>query len=499
MKLDMEKVINSTTSLPSLPAVATQIVELAKNPKTNVSAVAEMLSKDPAITSKILRMVNSAVFLTQRKVENLHQAIVIMGLEQAMSMALSFSLISTMKKQQGGGLDYGLYWRRVLLAASAAKVIGEFVGEDALEELYLASLLQDIGMLALAKAEPDFYNELGDAQSNQKALLAYEQARMDGDHALLGSELLNRWNLAERTCVAVKFSHNPLEYTESAVNRNFVRSVALAGHVADLFVNEEKKDAVLGIGHLAYSYLDFDHKKLQVIIEKLGILIPEIESVFETEFLANTELDEILEQAREILLNQNIGAFREVDRLKQEAKKTDAQNRMIKESSFRDAVTGAYNRDYLESYIHKIFQTAKKTGKPVSIAFVSVQGLQDANHKHGHKAGDKLLCMAAKLISAKLQPSNILARYGGGEFVVVMPGANADQAAESNRQIEHAFECATNTLLDGTEVTLEVKTGAASQAVETEYQSVQALFSAAEVALFGTESKVEESGGALHH
>src|SRR5262245_10339748 len=202
--------IESCHNLPSPPGVATRIIELANDPEADIARIADVLSLDPAITAKILRIANSPMYARQRKTENLKQALMVIGLNATISLALSFSLLkSWQSSDQAGGLDYPLYWRRALLAATASHVLARAIGIKEAEELYLACLMQDIGVMALDRGMPDLYAGLGQEQGRQVALIQREQERIGVDHAAVSGWLLERWQFPERTQQVVAASHDP--------------------------------------------------------------------------------------------------------------------------------------------------------------------------------------------------------------------------------------------------------------------------------------------------
>ena len=134
----------------SPPGIAIRIIHLANDPDVDIREIAQVLATDPAITTKILRVVNSPMYAQQGKTEHLHEAVVVLGLNATISLALSFSLLNSFQKDgANAGLDYALYWRRALLSATASRVLASAVGVRDVEALFLACLIQDVGMLAL--------------------------------------------------------------------------------------------------------------------------------------------------------------------------------------------------------------------------------------------------------------------------------------------------------------------------------------------------------------
>ncbi len=298
---ELEVLLEKTTNLPSLPGVALKIVQLTNDPYTTIDDVAEALEKDPALAVKILRVVNSAVYPTRSEIESLRQAIVIIGLAATQSLALSFSLLGSLQNDPSGGLDYPLYWRRSLLAGCAARRLGELVGERDLEALFLAALLQDIGMLVLTRMKRDFYAGLNGRQLDHQALMAFEKQQIGCDHALVGGWLLRQWNFHKRTILAVELSHGSFAADPDDNQAKFRRCVGLSGRVADLLLADgDERHYDLAVRY-AHSNLNIDAEQFDALLQRVLKLIPALESLFDTRLLEREKLAMIESMAREAL------------------------------------------------------------------------------------------------------------------------------------------------------------------------------------------------------
>src|SRR5579862_3133213 len=101
-------------SLPTLPAVAVRVIELTSNAGVSLDELAGVIQHDQALTTKILRTVNSSFYGLRRPCSNISQSLVMLGLSTVKSLALSFSLVTTLHGTQAEGFDYVSYWRRGL-------------------------------------------------------------------------------------------------------------------------------------------------------------------------------------------------------------------------------------------------------------------------------------------------------------------------------------------------------------------------------------------------
>ena len=105
----------------------------------------------------------------------------------------------------------------------------------------------------------------------------------------------------------------------------------------------------------------------------------------------------------------------------------------------RDGLTGVYNRSYLELNLERATKELRRNGGVISILFLDVDGMKTVNDSHGHQAGDRLLRELADLLVGSCRETDVVTRYGGDEFVVLMPDTDADGAREVARKIDDAI------------------------------------------------------------
>src|ERR1051325_6151536 len=142
----IERILRCPT-LPTLPAVAVRVLELTGDESVSLERLAEEIQNDQALAAKVLKTINSSFYGVRRPCGTISQAMVMLGLSAVKSLALSFSLVSSI----GFGddeFDHVAYWRRGLYTAAAAKIIAREVGRAFEDEAFLGGLLQDVGMMA---------------------------------------------------------------------------------------------------------------------------------------------------------------------------------------------------------------------------------------------------------------------------------------------------------------------------------------------------------------
>ena len=193
----LEQIARRTTTLYSLPAVAVEIVRLTDQPHVDTHALKNCLEKDPALTSKVLRVVNSSLFGLRCPVLDLNQAISLLGTKPLKLLVLGFSL------PDGLFRDVALeqlqwYWANTLTRAVAARLISERLWHQPGDEAFIAGLLQDVGILALVHDVGEPYTKfLSGVIREQCHLAALEQETLGFNHVALTAELLTQWHLPQ--------------------------------------------------------------------------------------------------------------------------------------------------------------------------------------------------------------------------------------------------------------------------------------------------------------
>ena len=421
--------LNRCTSLPTLPAVAADLIELGRDPDASIEQAVAIIQLDPALCTKILRMANSALYTRGRACEDFQQAVVKLGLNATMTIALTFSLSETMTSgTETEGFNLDSVWRRSLLAGLSARVLGKRLGYSNAEELFLGAIIQDIGILALNRAVPKLYPLLPQDEQNHASMVAHELRHLGTDHAEVGAWLLERWKLGPKLVGAVRESHVHFAVQSSDVDAVVARTVNVSGPLADVWLNDDHACASDVVSGLLKSSLGLDPNETDELLQDISAELPAIEQLFEVDFLGEDDPQWVLQEAREALIVRNLIAMRETSELKDMAATLEAHAKKLEEQSKLDLLTGVYNRGYLEEAGDEIFSSALRCNAPMSVAFFDLDDFKKINDTFGHHVGDEVLSAFARILRSSVRSSDIVARYGGEEFVILLPGTEAKGA-----------------------------------------------------------------------
>ncbi|MEM7262299.1 MAG: HDOD domain-containing protein [Planctomycetota bacterium] len=203
----VEPIIDRASELHALPIVVFEAQQLIADSNTSAKDLAELLSKDPAIASRILKMANSSFYGFQKKIGNLAQAIVVLGFQQLKNLTVTVGVIDSFRTGSDDDYDYPSFWAHSVATAIAADHVARKVKVAKVEEAYMAGLFHDIGKLVLAQHLPSLYSEVRQAVTEGRHSLELEREILGRDHADLGARFLSHWDLPDSLVAAVENHH----------------------------------------------------------------------------------------------------------------------------------------------------------------------------------------------------------------------------------------------------------------------------------------------------
>ena len=481
--------LTNCPDLPSPPGVALQIVNMDTDAENDISEIARLICLDPALAAKVLRIANSPIYSRMRRIENLRQAIMTFGLNGTRILALSFALVDTLSATGGKGIDHNLFWRRSLAAAIACRMLGERTGTGNAEEFFLAGLFQDIGMLVLDQVMPEVYQDQRALQPDHRALQEHEQLVLGTDHAAVGAWLLAGWGLPEHWASAVAASHDPASVAVAKEHLPMARCVALAGDLADIWCGADPGTALQRATERAESWFDLDHAALAVIVEAAAQEVQKSAVVFDIDLGDAVLMKSLLNRARELMMVRNLRVLQVAEDLDRSTRLLEERANDLEEQVRLDGLTGLYNRRYLDEVLEKEFSSALDHGWPIALVLLDLDHFKQINDTYGHQAGDEVLRKTAVLLEEHARDSDIVARFGGEEFVLLLPGTGLRGAQVVCDRLVKAFRMTSHKVGLDEEVVVTVSIGLMLQGEGAEFSSTEALLRAADLALYAAKAE----------
>ncbi len=257
---NLRKIRDYIMGMPSLPTTVSKVMEVCNNPKTSPLDLDKVISLDPVLMGKVLKLINSAYYGLSTQITSLARAIIMLGVNTVKNLALSTAVIDKFgSKSDFRALNPEGFWRHSLCVGVAAKMIARKRGVDpkTVEEYFAAGLLHDIGKIPINNAlSDDYVRTMSLADRERISLYLAEKRSIDTDHAEAGKLVAEAWKLDGPIADSIAWHHVPEAY--AGAHREVVHTVA----VANYFANRE------GIGFSGNLYPD---RLPQEIFDGLGL------------------------------------------------------------------------------------------------------------------------------------------------------------------------------------------------------------------------------------
>ena len=280
----------------TLPAVAMQVIELTNQPTVDVAALKECIQNDPALTTKILRVVNSSLFGLLSKVSDLNQALALIGSNPLKLMVLGFSLPDELLSS----LEMDVlesYWRHALVKAVAAREISEMVWRMPGDEAFIAGLLQDVGMLVLIQdLGPSYVTFLDQIWSVGGDLAALETSTLGFDHGLLSARLLEEWGLPESLIHSVSQPFDVERLVQLPDDEQALPQILHLAEIVAVFLSQDRSELLSGLLRVGKRYHDLTIGQVDELIDSLENNVQPLAEILSVS-LARVDYRTILTQA----------------------------------------------------------------------------------------------------------------------------------------------------------------------------------------------------------
>lgn len=422
--ITIKEFLEEKVRLPSPKAIAIRILEEIKKDEDSFSELADIITSDPALTARILKVANSSFYGLAERVSSPAQAISVIGTQALKNLALSFVIFDTVQGRHQGSFDLNLFWRRAITSAVAAETVAKRVGADA-DDIFVIALLQDFGVLVLFLSYGAAYTEVLDAKRISGRGLHQEETRLLGfNHAEVGSAILKSWNLPESIHERIRTHHMP----EPQKIFHAVSIINLADKIASIYHGKESNRRSIETQTILTAHYGFSNEESTALIDAIGEKARNTIDLFAIPPGNMKPFSQIMQDANDELTRLNYSyeqlvleltqAKRNAEQLAIELKKA---NDSLRDLAVRDSLTGLYNHRYFQDALSREVAVAKRYNHQLSLLLLDIDFFKKINDTYGHPMGDYVLQEISTLLVKLVRNCDIVARYGGEEFAVILP------------------------------------------------------------------------------
>ncbi len=222
--------------MPSLPTTVTKILQICNNPTTSPADLNKVISLDPVLMGKVMKLINSAYYGLSQEITSLVRAIIMLGINTVKNLALSTAVLGSLGNNKNfQALNLEGFWRHSLCVGVTAKLVAKKRGVEAkkLEEYFVAGLLHDIGKIPLNNRFSDEYvMTMSTSDRDHSPLYKAEREIMQVDHTEVGRQIGEAWRLGEEICDAIRYHHSYTEY--GGPHRDVLDTIVLSNYFANI-------------------------------------------------------------------------------------------------------------------------------------------------------------------------------------------------------------------------------------------------------------------------
>ncbi|MYL24354.1 sensor domain-containing diguanylate cyclase [Vreelandella massiliensis] len=481
--------LNEGSSLPSMPAAVGRVLSVARQPDAGLADFARAIENDPALTLRLLSLANSAFYSRhQMKLHTCYEAVSRIGLDATLAAVMSFGLSRTGHQSS----HLALLWQRATVAALAARYLAQQLCPVQSGTLFTMALLQDIGVLALDSIAPQEAERLYANVVTDHSALEIEEATLFGsNHAVVGAWLAQRWGVPEHLVSGIEQSHGSL--AQIPVDLLCLR---LSGPIADAWLSPSPAKALV---NLVYQFKLVDGAEsisIHQLLNDIQNQLPAMASLLDVTAPPQHDNEQMLQEAQQHLFKQTLTLSARLDEQQNEMDALRKRQDDLEALSRQDALTGLANRPWLEEQLQQRFTLCQAQTRTMSIVFIDLDHFKDLNDEYGHQVGDRVLERFGTLLNATIREGDLAGRYGGEEFLVILPDENAAGARVMVERLLKRLAEEPVIHVQGKPLYVSASVGIASHA-EGAFANIRELIDAADQCMYGVK-RSGRSGVAIY-
>jgi diguanylate cyclase (GGDEF)-like protein len=483
-------ILRNDIKLPSPPAVAIRILEAFKNENVSVEEISRIVSSDPALAVKVLKLANSPVYTRSGKIETIRKAVAVLGMRTLKNIALSFVIVDGIRSRCSVSFDLELFWRKSITSAVATSLISGLLNKKD-DDLFITALLQDIGVLILHLHDAETYNALM-SENDPGSLIKRERAAFGLDHQETGAWFLKKWGLPGNICELVRCHHTAESVPEPLLAK--LNVLRLSNSLSSVFHAEHSGHDFEEFTQSLRSVYAASKEDIERVIDSAHQKTSEVLSFFELSPGSMKTCPQILQEANEELGKLNMTYEQLVLELRQAKEEADQYalklsqaNEKLQQLAYRDSLTGLFNHGHFQDMLDREIQRATRYRRPFSLLLLDLDHFKGVNDSYGHLVGDGVLRTVSELASKSVRRCDYVARYGGEEFAIILPETGAAGATTLGERIRKAIETA-EIAVEGHIIKTTISIGAYTYRPGESGASKPSIIAAADRALYVSKS-----------
>lgn len=444
MQLDYKKL----SQIPTVPAIVLRLIEALNDPDLPITKITEIIKTDPAITTKIIKAANSPMYGGGGKVDSLERCVNRLGKNAVGCLALSMSLGDAMSKPRNHEQAIRETWLQSVIQGLAMEVLAKRTRQNDASSAFVGGLFLDVGRLALVHYHADEYCPIVEqARSNHRRLADLELASLSLTHAEVSAALLEIWQLPE-SIRTLAFNHElSLEQLANMRQQSDFNLIALAnaaGATSDFLFGMGPAAALIRLETILHEYFKFEKPQIDEYLDEIRRKLAETSELFATDLNRLPSEAQLMALAMEQIANFAVRSALEAAggsgrQLQKENENIRLRLQQLERRACVDNLTQVYTREYFDSRLDERLR-AIQGDRTVGVLFADIDYFKRLNDTYGHLVGDEVLKQVGNAIKGEFRADDVVARFGGEEFVILIDCPQRDHIAKIAERVRRKVE-----------------------------------------------------------
>jgi diguanylate cyclase (GGDEF)-like protein len=443
IEVSIDDVVGRFGDLPTLAPVAVEVIRLADDDSASVADIGKVISTDPGLTVRLLRLANTPAYSRGNEVTNLQTAAGLLGIHTLKMVTLGFTLVADLGT---GRAEATTLWRRSLASSVLARAMAAGSIPDQAEDAFVAGLLANIGKLALleepAYAEPLETLGVWMTPGQEKALLGFTSDEVT-------ARILTAWELPAALAEGIRDRSGR---GDDGQRSELGQVLHLADAASRLLLVDDPAERAAAIDALMAAAAQSGRTvgDIEGLLTDLAPELNEIASTFDFEAISVKPADELVRDAQGQLAKLSLDLVSMLSAAQVQNAALAELNRQLEDEASTDTLTSLPNRRTFDTYLANQLGGRERNPRNSLLGLIlfDLDRFKAVNDTHGHAIGDQVLAEIGRRLQSSVRRGELAARVGGEEFALVMPDvsnqAELAGAAERIRNLIAAEPVATD-------------------------------------------------------
>lgn len=425
-----------------MPGAVIRLLQVFSDPDVSVDDVVDILRTDPALASRILKAANSSILGASRPTSELKRAAMMLGKKTVTTLALSFSLEDRSLTDNAHTKLFNQYWIQSFVTGITSSVLAKKYRCVGTDEAFVVGLLSRIGRLgALTFAGDEYAAAVDDGETSGREVDRVELAKLGASCEDLTQTYLEAWKLPEQFCRQIfAMTTSADEDRAGPVDRRRIIAdlqpgelFRIASAVGNLYVGENAGIALATLHELLADLGGDSEQRLDALMvdvleefsgyaDMLDMPSGSLGDAASLRERATAQLIEITMRAELPQQDQaaaTVAADAPTEQMHSEMNWLRRRVDDLARQLTVDSMTQVFNRQYFDRHLESVIVRCRASEIPASVLFVDVNKFKTINDTFGHQVGDSVICGVATALAENVREGDMVARYGGDEFVVL--------------------------------------------------------------------------------